>query len=348
MRSASIVYWYSGEDMRPDGGGLRITAWEQALGELGYATRVVGLWTIGGGVKKGASLSSIKRAFLPMPLKRSLPDEALDADLIVATVPAVFDDALSRVPSSKLVLDWMDLWSDAARNMGDEGRLSVIGGRAQSRLWARRERRWACSSRWNAFAGYADLADMGLHASLGSRWIPTPVAALDSAPCAPRPDHPRRRLGFIANLDYPPNELSLRAFLKRFGRRLEAQDVDLVVAGFGSDKVRSWGHGLEVLGPVDDVRDFYDDIDAVVVPIEHGSGIKVKAVEALAYGLPVFGTEHVRAGFAPEFRSAIVPIDRLFDEQWPVPTPRQALSTRFSQEAFSAEVAGLLAGMQVQ
>jgi hypothetical protein len=338
MPKASIVYWYDDAKIRSDGGGQRIRAWKQALGTLGFQCEVIGLWTIGGGVSKGAWLSATKRALLPMPFTRSMPSAAVHADVVVATVPAVFEDALQRVPQDRLILDWMDLWSVNARNLGDAEWISRPGGRAQSHLWARREPRLVGRAQSNVFAGYADFEQM-LEASHGrAAWVPNPVRARTSA----RKTGPIRKIGFIGNLDYPPNQISLRQFLTEYIRHLQENQIELLVAGYGSEKVASWGFPISVLGPVESVEGFYRQIDAAVVPIHHGGGIKVKAVEALSFSLPVFGTEHVRSGLSPDMRSLILPLERLkhpLELEVSSIGGQSEFQKRFSQDAFTESVA---------
>jgi glycosyltransferase involved in cell wall biosynthesis len=338
MAKASIVYWYDGAKIRSDGGGQRIRAWTQALETLGFQCEVIGLWTIGGGVSKGARLSAAKRALLPMPFTRSMPSEAVHADVVIATVPAVFEDALRRVPQDRLILDWMDLWSVNARNLGDAEWFSRPGGRAQSRLWARREPRLVGRAQSNVFAGYADFEHM-LEATHGrAAWVPNPVPARASA----RKAGPIRTIGFIGNLDYPPNQISLRQFLTEYARHLQENQIELLVAGYGSEKVASWGFPISVLGPVESVEGFYGQIDAAVVPIHHGGGIKVKAVEALSFGLPVFGTEHVRSGLSPDMGSLILPLERLkhpLELEVSAVGGQSEFRKRFSQDTFTESVA---------
>lgn len=54
---------------------------------------------------------------------------------------------------------------------------------------------------------------------------------------------------------------------------------------------------LEVIGAVDDVADFYASVDMIAVPNSFGTGLKIKAVEALSYGMPVASTAHGFLGF---------------------------------------------------
>lgn len=338
MARAKILFWYEGDDLRLDGGGQRIRAWQSALTTLGFEHEVVGLWSIGGGVSGGARLSAAKRALIPMPFKRSMPTRATDADLVVATVPAVFGDALTRVPRERLILDWMDLWSINARNLGDSDWLSTLGGRAQSRIWARREKFLVAKSASNVFAGYDDYENLREGAEGRAAWVPNPVPHRTSV----RKTGPIQTIGFIGNLHYPPNQVSLRQFLEEYAPYLTKNHIELRIAGFGSEVVRSWGFPVTVLGQLPCVEDFYAQIDAAVVPIRHGGGIKVKAVEALSFDLPVFGTPHVQSGLSPEMRSLILPLEMLKMPSELVLHQKgtQAIfQSRFSQQSFTESVA---------
>lgn len=51
-----------------------------------------------------------------------------------------------------------------------------------------------------------------------------------------------------------------------------------------------------ILGLVDDPGDFYDLVDCVLNPMAAGTGLKIKTVEALAYGRPVLGTTEAYRG----------------------------------------------------
>jgi glycosyltransferase involved in cell wall biosynthesis len=54
--------------------------------------------------------------------------------------------------------------------------------------------------------------------------------------------------------------------------------------------------GVEVVGEVESAAEFLDRPGIATVPILSGSGMRVKAVEAMAAGLPVVGTELGLAG----------------------------------------------------
>lgn len=45
-----------------------------------------------------------------------------------------------------------------------------------------------------------------------------------------------------------------------------------------------------IMGMVDKLTDFYDHVDCVLNPMIGGTGLKIKTIEALAYGRPIIGT----------------------------------------------------------
>jgi glycosyltransferase involved in cell wall biosynthesis len=53
---------------------------------------------------------------------------------------------------------------------------------------------------------------------------------------------------------------------------------------------RSTGFGITFEGLVPNLRHLYEDARCVVVPLRFGSGVKIKAIEALQFGVPVVAT----------------------------------------------------------
>lgn len=344
MPSANILYWYGLEGMPKDGGGLRALAWYEALTQLGFETQIVPLRVPVLAAARDGWLRRTKKRLIPMPLKASLP-EMNAADVNVVTVPAVFDSAASTLDSTTLIFDWMDLWSVNSRTMGRSSLLSRPGGLLQSAYWAGRERHLVRRPAVNVYAGYEDkIASSGDGAAPGF-WVPTPITAVRSD--SPRYDAERLRVGFIANFAYAPNIMSLRNFFKQYGESFARREIEVVVAGFGSEAVRTWGVDATVLGRIDSLSDFYRGIDAALVPIDHGGGIKAKAVEAIAHGVPVFGTRHVASGFSPEWAGYFGDIQELLKDRPcfpPVPTAK-AFDEQFSQAAFNEAVTKMLSQM---
>ncbi len=53
---------------------------------------------------------------------------------------------------------------------------------------------------------------------------------------------------------------------------------------------------VELRGTVENVADFYGSVDCVAIPIELSTGLKIKAAEAISFGVPVVSTAHAFEG----------------------------------------------------
>lgn len=58
--------------------------------------------------------------------------------------------------------------------------------------------------------------------------------------------------------------------------------------------------GVDLAGPVVDVEAFYRDVDVVVIPLAFSTGLKIKAVEAFAAGVPIVAMGHALEGIPTE------------------------------------------------
>ena len=105
-------------------------------------------------------------------------------------------------------------------------------------------------------------------------------------------EHPT--LGFVGALDYLPNTEAVGWFAREVFPivRNHHPGVRFRVVGRGADRVE-WitsCPGVELVGPVPDVRPELDRTDVAVVPIRVGAGTRLKVVEALANHLPIVTT----------------------------------------------------------
>lgn len=337
---AAVVYWYGEEDLPRDGGGIRALAWVEALRSLGYSARIHALNAGGPPTSAPRLLTRLKRTLAPMPFSRQI--EVPAADLVVGTVPGTFS-SLGRTASPRVptIFDWMDRWSTNAWTMAGASPMKVPGGAIQSLSWRHRERRLPVRAEWNTFAGFDDFQKMAPGAGT---WLPTPIAPPPDGILRGRRAREVKRVGFIGNLGYEPNEMSLRWFLRHYENRFAALGIEIIVAGMGTERVKTWPTRATVLGPVGQVDDFYDEIDAAIVPIRHGGGIKVKAVEALLNGVPVIATPHVRSGFSRDTASDIIDLEdflRRPDRPLSI-TQGETLRSAFSPATFRDRVRGAI------
>jgi hypothetical protein len=66
---------------------------------------------------------------------------------------------------------------------------------------------------------------------------------------------------------------------------------------------------IHLLGYVDDLSSIYRTAKAVISPTE-GTGLKMKVVDALFHGKPIFASDHTRDGLPDGYESCVFPIDR--------------------------------------
>lgn len=107
-----------------------------------------------------------------------------------------------------------------------------------------------------------------------------PNPAPDFAP-GPRPI----RLGLLAGRD-ESNRAGLRWFLDSVWSKLVARFGDRIELRVGGRICEAWTRkesGMQLVGALDSIGDFWPAIDIAINPVRFGSGLKIKNVEALAY-----------------------------------------------------------------
>jgi sugar transferase (PEP-CTERM/EpsH1 system associated) len=104
-----------------------------------------------------------------------------------------------------------------------------------------------------------------------------------------------RRIVFVGSMDYHANIDGAVNFARYVWPRVCQQRPELTFTIVGKDpanEVRELAQlpGIEVTGTVDDVRPFYREAIAAVVPLNVGGGSRLKILEAMAAGVPVVST----------------------------------------------------------
>ena len=121
---------------------------------------------------------------------------------------------------------------------------------------------------------------------------------------AERSDVPRKnRMVFVGSMDYHANIDGAISFAREVWPRLRERQPELVFTIVGRDpapEVREFARvpGIEVTGTVADVRPFYREAIAAVVPLNVGGGSRLKILEAMAAGIPVVSTTLGAEGLA--------------------------------------------------
>lgn len=127
------------------------------------------------------------------------------------------------------------------------------------------------------------------------------VNAVDTRACAgvgvATPRAPRR-LVFAGALTYGPNLEAMRWFVGDILPRVRklAGDVELLITGVAPREGMPIGPGVRPTGWVEDVRAVVASAAVSIAPVRHGSGTRLKILEAMALGTPVVATSKAAEG----------------------------------------------------
>jgi polysaccharide biosynthesis protein PslH len=121
----------------------------------------------------------------------------------------------------------------------------------------------------------------------------------------PLPDPGGARIFFVGSVN-GMNVHGLEWFLECVFPRIrkEKPDVELAIAGAVGGE-RAWPIGTLVLGPQQSLRAVYADATLVINPVQFGTGLAIKTIEALSYGKPVVATPAGVRGLEADFRGAL-------------------------------------------
>lgn len=103
------------------------------------------------------------------------------------------------------------------------------------------------------------------------------------------------RIVFVGSMDYHANIDGVVSFCRDVWPRLQERKPDLIFTIVGRDPAPSVRElvnlpGVDVTGTVDDVRPYYHEAIASIVPLKVGGGSRLKILESMAAGVPVVST----------------------------------------------------------
>jgi sugar transferase (PEP-CTERM/EpsH1 system associated) len=132
-------------------------------------------------------------------------------------------------------------------------------------------------------------------------------------------ERPRNRIVFVGAMDYHPNIDAVLTFARRVWPALHLAFPEwrfTIVGSKPAPSVRALSRepGIEVTGSVADVRPYYSEAFASIVPLRTGGGTRLKILEAMAAGVPVLSTSIGAEGLAVTPGENILITDR--DEDW--------------------------------
>ena len=120
---------------------------------------------------------------------------------------------------------------------------------------------------------------------------PVVPIALDARLYPPVPFLDAPVVGVIGSMHWYPSRAAAERVLRLWPEiRARVPDATLLVGGWNSDRyLARWFplDGAELLGSVERPEDFFGRISVLLYPPPRGSGMKIKVLESLAYGVPV-------------------------------------------------------------
>jgi glycosyltransferase involved in cell wall biosynthesis len=152
------------------------------------------------------------------------------------------------------------------------------------------------------------------------------VGHIVDVPTVPLPDAARGTVLFFGT-DYIVNVNGLKNFIRECLPSIRAAipNFRLIVAGTICSVFQSEAPDIVMLGRVGEVEEAYASASVVINPVDAGTGLKTKSVEAMAFGRPMVttacgaegieegaGTAFIQAEVGPDFATAVI---RLLKDQ---------------------------------
>jgi polysaccharide biosynthesis protein PslH len=213
-------------------------------------------------------------------------------DTVQVTLPSLLPAALEA--GRPVVLDAHNVEADILRTFAEHEPSAVR--RARWRWEAAKMERWEQSAarRVRAVVATSDV-DAEAFERYGARDVLVVPNGVDVAGVPFEPPAPGTTLLYIGHYGYRPNVYAARELaeevLPRLRERIE--DATLVIVGRDAGPeilALGRGEGVEVVGAVPDVRPYLRRARLTVIPVRAGSGTRLKALEAMAAGVPVVST----------------------------------------------------------
>lgn len=106
----------------------------------------------------------------------------------------------------------------------------------------------------------------------------------------------RRTIGLLAAFDWLPNYNAVNECVAALMGTLEKEKIQFLIAGKGSENLQFKSSYIKLLGPIEHLENFYNQVDLVINPVKSGGGLKIKTLEAMQYSKPVIGFKEAFRG----------------------------------------------------
>ena len=195
-----------------------------------------------------------------------------------------------------IVCDWHNVESDLMRQYA-ERELNVARrtyARRTARLMSEAERRGL--NEFDAHIAVSEVDAKRLQSINPEAKVFVIENGVDAAHYGDQQSATKNRVVFVGSMDYHANIEGATSFAREVWPVIRQQQTDLRFTIVGRNPPPpvtelSSIAGIEVTGSVADVRPFYREALAAVVPLNVGGGSRLKILEAMAAGVPVVSTK---------------------------------------------------------
>lgn len=125
-----------------------------------------------------------------------------------------------------------------------------------------------------------------------------------------------KTIGFIGSGN-SINFKSINEFIDKFIIFVEKNNYNIIllIAGSICNKLNLKHKNIKLLGFVESEKDFYSSVDLIINPLITGTGLKIKSVEALSFGVPIISTKIGFDGLESDLEAHdLDSIDEMLDE----------------------------------
>lgn len=231
---------------------------------------------------------------IALQLQQLLQESAFDAILIESIFMMPYFGMIRKNFSGPVILRAHNvehlIWERIAANEGNILKKKYLG------ILAKQLKRFEinCFLQADAIAAISDIDAESIRKL-------TPAADVVTIPFAitlknqqrPQKDF-EARFGHIGSMDWAPNSEGIDWFIKNVWPEvvIKCPDAEFHMAGrnIPSRYVSNESVNFFVEGEVDIAEDFMLSLDALIVPLFSGSGVRIKIAEALSLGVPVITT----------------------------------------------------------
>ena len=269
----------------------------------GYSFEKIVLGAIG---KTPLPLLNYTTEAMKHALAKLLPENSFDIVQVESIHLMNYLPVIRSAPRRpRVICDWHNIESELMQQYSD--RAPSFARRAYARKTARlmKESEKQALVEFDAHVAVSHRDAERLQAINSTAEIFVIENGVDSAHFAGEDSSSKKRLVFVGSMDYHANIDGAVSFARDVWPDLQRKKPELIFTIVGRDPspaVRQLSsiRGVEVTGSVDDVRPYYREAAAAVVPLNVGGGSRLKILEAMAAGVPVVSTSQGAEGLEIE------------------------------------------------